>query len=145
METPKYEYFLEIWGGFFNNPTHGFKDGNYWFESKLERKLFLDAIVKAAKSHEESTFVTAMSEGYDVRKKRLVTCDLQVGDKIFTVTYELPYYYTAKDCTYRVTLGNDACDCARSRTIREQHGKDAMDKLYCGETIILRNFKLEFV
>jgi len=45
----KYEYYVHVWGGFFNDHNkiiHGVDNGPYWFDEESDRQLFLDKLFK---------------------------------------------------------------------------------------------------
>ncbi len=41
----KYEYYLKTWGGFYNKEhEHGYKEGDYYFDSKEERDNYIEKL-----------------------------------------------------------------------------------------------------
>ena len=76
----KYEYYIKLWGGFFNEHNvakHGFDvKGNHFFNTKIARDVFKEKMLKvcsdlkAKEGHLDIILATREAEGYNVRKKQ---------------------------------------------------------------------------
>lgn len=101
MEVPKYEYHLKTWGGFYNNSNaHGFKEGDYWFDTAGERRVYIDALKKA--SEFSSPCVISVSEGYHCRVPTKLHWVVEWDGKRYYSEYELFVNYPFSTAQYHL-------------------------------------------
>jgi hypothetical protein len=108
MTQPKYEYYLKVWGGFFNpwnKEKHGFNDGDYWFDAHEEREVFKSKLEQSARSLRSIDAVIAKyeTEGYTTRINPTMHRITRHAGKDYYSSYEMPPCYELSTCEYHMT------------------------------------------
>jgi len=66
----KYEYFLQTWGGFYNEEhrvKHGYEEGLYYFDTEEERSAYISMLQSLSSELNARVLCTVEGEGYNVR------------------------------------------------------------------------------
>lgn len=101
----KYEYLLHTWGGFYNEEyqlIHKEVEGYHYFNSKLERKSYINklrAIEDELKAH---SLVMTKSEGYNTRVSTILHRVIKWEDKEYYSKYELSPNYSYEIAKYHL-------------------------------------------
>ena len=89
---PKYEYHLQTWGGFYNEEfqkIHGFKEGNYDFNSLEDRTNYLNKLHLAENQLNARMLATVLSEGYTCNEICILHRVTEFEGKEYYTTREL--------------------------------------------------------
>ena len=85
--TPKYQYHVCTWGGFYNSEhkaIHGLEDGDFVFDTEQQREAFIERRKKTSKELNARSIVFSSSAGF--------TCDVRtVLHRVVTINGELHY------------------------------------------------------
>jgi len=136
MSEDKYEYMLNVWGGFFNDEfskKHGKKEGYYFFDTMEELTIYLNEL-KSIKCN--GVLMSNIEEGTLVRYKTIAKMKMKYNDKIYDYEYDFGYAYPIHSAYYMFEDGNYSCDCNKSMFLIEKYG-DEISELGCGDDIEL--------
>lgn len=140
----KYEYMVQLWGGFFNDKDRNngpITKGYHWFDTGYERANFIRLARMAAKDAGEIIAISE-NEGNDTRTKTIAKMDLVYKDIQYPFEYDFGHGYQGASAEWMFREGNYACDCNRSLfLIRDCDVK--IEELCCGDEISIENFKVE--
>lgn len=67
LDTPKYQYCVKTWGGFYNQEhflIHGLKEGEYVFDTLEERRAFIDERKEIENRLDARVLMISCSEGF---------------------------------------------------------------------------------
>lgn len=131
-------YYLKFWGGATKSIEEdlGFKERDYWFNSKEERENFKQQLLpynrKGLMIHED--------EGEHTKLKTIAKMMFRYKGKNYPYEMDFGYGYPVGSAHYMFEEGNYACDCNRSLFLsREYPNFEEMD---CGENIDLISFEV---
>jgi hypothetical protein len=144
-KEPGYEYMVHVWGGFFNKEhvtKHGERGGYYWFGTSEERMSFVEKLKRDEEKYKAHTLVVDCHEGLGTRNRTVATMNLVYNGKEYYYEEDFGYAYPPSGANYMFKEGNYACDCNRSLFLRRKYG-DAVEKLSCGDTITMRDLRVE--
>ena len=97
----KYQYHLKTWGGFYNTQhKHGFKEGDYLFNTEVERGNYINLLEDVSKKLNAHVLVTSLSEGYSCSIRTVCHRVSSYKDKEYYTTWDLGVNYPFSTAKY---------------------------------------------
>jgi hypothetical protein len=89
--SPKYQYHLQTWGGFYNKEhTHGFKSGDYIFDTLEERDAYINKLKQAEIDYPKARMLAlSTSEGYNCNVRTTLHRVIEFENKEYYTTYDM--------------------------------------------------------
>jgi hypothetical protein len=144
FEHEKYEYLLQVWGGFYNEQNkskHGLDPGYFWFNTEEDRQEYLDNLKEISKKYNAMYLATRLCEGKYVRYKTVATMTLVYQEKQYQYKYDFGFAYLVDSAIFMWKDGNYSCDCNRSIFLSRQY--PGFPELICGNKIEVRDFEVK--
>lgn len=88
----KYEYHLQVWGGFFNEEylkIHNIQPGDYWFDTSEERAEFLKSLQTIERKLGANYLAFNLTEGYCCRIRTVLHRVVEWEGKTYYSTNDL--------------------------------------------------------
>lgn len=104
LQNNKYEYFLLTWGGFYNEEhLHGFKEGNYWFDTLEERTEYINKLHKAEIKYLNARMLCiSLNEGFNLRVETKLHRVIEFDNKKYYSEYSMGYGYPYDAAMYHM-------------------------------------------
>ncbi len=101
----KYEYYIHVWGGFFNDEykrVHCFQPGNYFFDTLKEREDFISTLREIEEKMDARHLGISMSEGYHCRIETKLHRVTKYNGKEYYSEYNLGCSYPIDAAKYHM-------------------------------------------
>ncbi len=144
FENEKYEYLLKTWGGFYNDKfvkIHGKQEGSFFFDSKKERKVYIDELKQIEKKLNARVLMITEEEGKNVRYSTIAKMKMAYNGKTYEHETDFGCAYPEDSAHFMFYDGNYACDCNRSLFLKRQYG-DEIEEMDCGHEIEVIDFEV---
>ncbi len=142
FENEKYEYLLKTWGGFYNEEfqkIHGKEEGSFFFNTKKERKAYIDELKQIEKNLNARVLMITEEEGKSVRYSTIAKMKMIYNGKTYDYEEDFGNAYSEDSAHFMFHDGNYACDCNRSLFLSRKYGVEEKD---CGNEIKLIDFEV---
>ena len=141
---PAGNFFLQCWGGIYNNDLikkhFGLEGGNFWFETVEDRNIFKDTIKRFADKQGQAVSF-AEYEGADCKKRTVAKIVLTHEGKDYPLEYDFGYGFPEDAAFYMWEDGNYSCDCNKSIFLHEKY-PEVPETDTCGDKIKIKTLEI---
>lgn len=99
----KYQYHVQTWGGFYNDEykaIHGLSAGDFVFDTKEERREFIEKLEAIAKKMQAYHLCTSLSEGFNCNTRTIAHRVCKINGKEYHDSCDLGVNYPYDTALY---------------------------------------------
>jgi len=103
MATPKYEYHVLTWGGFYNKEhkdIHGLEGGDYVFSTEKEREDFIDYRRNVSKALNAHSLCFTKTEGFCCHTRTVLHRVVQYKGERYYSSYDVGVNYSISSAKF---------------------------------------------